>query len=64
MVGAPDNRQGEAEDDIRRGPGLAYRLQGVVTRLPRPLRCVIGWLVYLALVALMFVLAMLPVWFG
>lgn len=64
MVSAPGNRQGKGEDDARPEPGLAYRLQGIVARLPRPVRRVIGWLVYLTFVALMFALAALPMWFG
>ena len=63
MVSTPDNRRGEGEDDVCPGPGLAYRLQGAAARLPRPVRRAIGWLVYLAFVALIFALAALPAWF-
>ncbi|MBB4231674.1 hypothetical protein [Rhizobium mongolense] len=42
--------------------GPAYRLQGSVARLPGRVRRALIWAIYLSLVALIFVMGSLPMW--
>jgi hypothetical protein len=50
--------------DIPPEAGFANRLLVRIARLPRPFRRAIGWTVYLALVLVMFVVTLMPVWWS